>query len=79
MRRKKMLYGLLSASLAVTAVVGLQLQPSKADQLPWMNTSLSPQTRAQLLVSAMTLDQKIEQLHGHGPDGPRRAQLRIPW
>jgi beta-glucosidase len=68
MRRKKMLYGLLSASLAATVVVGLQLQPSKAGQLPWMNTSLSPQTRAQLLVSAMTLDQKIEQLHGQpGP------------
>jgi beta-glucosidase len=68
MRRKKMLYGLLCASLAATAAVGGQWQPSKADQLPWMNTSLSPQTRAQLLVSAMTLDQKIEQLHGQpGP------------
>jgi len=68
MRRKRVLYSLLCASLAATAAVGLQLQPSKATQLPWMNTSLSPQTRAQLLVSAMTLDQKIEQLHGQpGP------------
>jgi beta-glucosidase len=70
-----MLYGLLCASLTATTVVGLQLQPSKASQLhsqatqlPWMNTSLSPQTRAQLLVSAMTLDQKMEQLAGQpGP------------
>lgn len=68
MRRKRMLYGLLCVSLAAMTVVGLQLQPSKASQLPWMNTSLSPQTRAQLLVSAMTLDQKIEQLAGQpGP------------
>ncbi len=31
---------------------------------PWNDTSLPPQERAQLLVSAMTLDQKIAQLHG---------------
>lgn len=68
MRRKRMLYGLLCATLAATAAVGLQLRPSTANQLPWMNTSLSPQARAQLLVSAMTLDQKIEQLAGQpGP------------
>jgi beta-glucosidase len=33
---------------------------------PWMNTSLPPAQRAQLLVAAMTLDQKIQQLHGQG-------------
>ena len=31
---------------------------------PWMNTALSAQARAALLVAAMTLPQKIEQLHG---------------
>ena len=30
---------------------------------PWMNTSLSPMERARLLVHAMTLDEKIEQIH----------------
>lgn len=30
---------------------------------PWMNSSLSPLQRAQLLVHAMTLDEKIEQIH----------------
>ena len=32
--------------------------------LPWLDTSLSPAQRADLLVGTMTLDQKIAQLHG---------------
>src|SRR5213075_2928756 len=35
-----------------------------AQTLPWMNTALPPEQRASLLVGAMTLDQKIAQLHG---------------
>ena len=31
---------------------------------PWMDTSLSPRERAEKLVAAMTLEQKIQQLHG---------------
>lgn len=31
----------------------------------WMDTSLSPRERAQHLVAAMTLEQKIQQLHGN--------------
>jgi beta-glucosidase len=35
----------------------------------WMDTSLQPEARAQALVAAMTLEQKIEQTHGHAsPD-----------
>ena len=33
--------------------------------LPWMDRSLSPRERAEKLVAAMTLDQKIQQLHGN--------------
>lgn len=32
---------------------------------PWMDTSLSPRERAEKLVEAMTLEQKIRQLHGN--------------
>ncbi len=35
-----------------------------AQSLPWMNPSLPPDQRAELLVGALTLDQKIQQLHG---------------
>ena len=31
---------------------------------PWMDKSLSPRERAEKLVAAMTLEQKIAQLHG---------------
>src|SRR5438093_67873 len=33
---------------------------------PWMNTGLSPEQRARLLVAQMTLDEKIAMVHGAG-------------
>ena len=36
----------------------------KNGQFPWMDKSLSPRERAEKLVAAMTLEQKIAQLHG---------------
>jgi beta-glucosidase len=49
--------------LAVLATgVMLQSPATEAQPLPWMNTSLSPEQRAALLVPAMTLDEKIEQI-----------------
>ena len=35
-----------------------------AQTLPWMDPTVAPAQRAALLVNAMTLDQKIQQLHG---------------
>lgn len=45
----------VAASFAGTQLVG-------AETLPWMNQGLAPEQRAVLLVSAMTLDQKIQQI-----------------
>jgi beta-glucosidase len=36
---------------------------------PWTNTKLSPQQRAQMLVAAMTIDQKIAMVHGTSDPG----------
>src|SRR3954466_10479125 len=36
----------------------------REDSLPWQNRSLSPRERATKLVEAMTVEQKIAQLHG---------------
>ena len=36
----------------------------KKGQFPWLDKSLSPRERAEKLVAAMTLEQKIAQLHG---------------
>jgi beta-glucosidase len=52
-----------SAAL-VTSVACLAAAVTSAQTLPWMNTSLTPAQRAALLVSAMTLDQMEEQMHG---------------
>src|SRR5581483_4707116 len=38
-------------------------EAASPDARPWMNTSLPPMKRAELLVKAMTLDEKIEQIH----------------
>src|SRR4051812_42177892 len=40
--------------------VGAQSRPTS--DLPWMNPSLSPEQRADLLIAQMTLEQKVEQL-----------------
>ena len=39
-------------------------QQNTNEQFPWMDKSLSPRERAEKLVAAMTLEQKIAQLHG---------------
>jgi len=36
---------------------------------PWMNKSLSPDERAEMVLKEMTLDEKIELLHGNGMPG----------
>lgn len=43
------------------------LAAAQADKShPWMNTDLSPDERASLVVKEMTLDEKISLLHGTG-------------
>ncbi len=44
---------------------------------PWMDTSLQPEARAQALVAAMTLEQKIDQTHGHAPTDDFRVVLGV--
>jgi beta-glucosidase len=59
---------LLLSGMAMTAV-GQQVKP-KVDG-PWMDTKLSPEKRAELVLKELTLDEKIGLLHGEGmPDWP---------
>src|SRR5437899_11471090 len=41
----------------------------QTEKRPWMNTSLSPDERADLVVKEMTLDEKIALIHGNGMPG----------
>ncbi|MBC2935159.1 beta-glucosidase [Nocardioides sp. zg-1228] len=63
---KKTLISALSALALVVVTTGatLGIQRSAAGQadLPWMNTALSPTQRTELLLDAMTLDQKLQQI-----------------
>ncbi len=44
-------------------------QDEKPADHPWMNTMLSPDERADLVLREMTLDEKIDLLHGNGMPG----------
>jgi beta-glucosidase len=57
---------LLSVLILITTTLALgQNSPDR----PWMNTSLSPDERADLVVKQLTLDEKISLLHGTGMKG----------
>jgi beta-glucosidase len=71
---------LLFSSLVFTGGKSLAQRPQQppAPTGPWMNTSLSPDERADLVLKELTLDEKIALLHGVGmptddPVTPRNA------
>ncbi|MGO9339706.1 MAG: beta-glucosidase family protein [Terracidiphilus sp.] len=55
-------------SLALLVVPGCSQRPQRPPKPtgPWMNTSLSPDERADLVMKEMTLDEKVAVLHGVG-------------
>jgi beta-glucosidase len=54
---------ILCATLAASAQATAN---PPAPQQPWMNPSLDPDTRADLMIHEMTLDEKIQLVHGDG-------------
>jgi beta-glucosidase len=65
----------LSLAIFATLALGLaqhRLHNQGEDQEqnhPWMNTSLSPDERAEMVLKEMTLDEKIDLVHGNGMPG----------
>src|SRR5580700_9682889 len=56
--------------LTISALlVSASAQSGANDKAPWMNTGLSPDERAAMVVKEMTLDEKISLLHGTGFKG----------
>ena len=49
--------------------------PSFAQQQPWMNSQLSPDVRADFVLKELTLDEKIDLLHGNGMRGLSKPRL----
>ena len=57
-----------AAALLIISAYGQNLSAQKESH-PWMNSSLSPDTRADMVLKEMTLDEKITLLHGTGMHG----------
>jgi beta-glucosidase len=80
MNKRRRLPLLLAAILAVSVIVApifarryAQRQEGEQKQnWPWMNTMLSPDARANLVLKEMTLDEKIDLMHGNGMPGWRK-------
>jgi beta-glucosidase len=67
-----------AALFLATLSASAQNVPSpKPDTRPWMNRSLSPDRRADLVMKEMTLDEKMNFVHGTGWNG-LRADAEIP-
>jgi beta-glucosidase len=56
-------------SFAISIALPFSGQSAPKSSFPWMNTGLSPDERAALVVKEMTLDEKITLLHGTGHPG----------
>lgn len=57
---------IVTISLGAVAKFG---QQDPAKDRPWMNTSLSPDERAEMVLKQLTLDEKIGLVHGEGMPG----------
>lgn len=69
---------MVAAGASLSAQTPVQNRPGTDTGRPWMNASLSPDQRAAMVVQQMTLDEKINLLHGLGqagsiPPGPYAA------
>src|ERR1700744_32226 len=67
---------LLAAALTVSGSISLNAQhrhhnrtDSPTQNQPWMRPGLSPDERADMVLKQLTLDEKIDLLHGNGMPG----------
>lgn len=59
----------LFVSFAITSLSSPAAAQSGGKSHPWMDSNLSPDERASMVVKEMTLDEKIQMLHGTGMAG----------
>src|SRR5271165_3030490 len=70
----------LAAILLLLAIVTASAQQkSDTQNFPWMNQSLSPDERAEMVLKQMTLDEKISLLHGNGMAHASQWQMPLTY
>src|SRR6202453_2585066 len=57
---------LLVPLAAFALLLGTRCLVAQGTERPWMNTKLSPEERAELVLKQMTLDEKLSLVHGNG-------------
>lgn len=73
-RRTVLGFALLTGTLL--SLPSIAQNSTAVAQRPWMNTSLTPEKRAEMVLQQMTLDEKISLLHGNGmPHWPKTMPL----
>ncbi len=77
-RLSRLTIATLALALAVAPVLAQFGRPPQKPAGPWMNKTLSPDQRADLVIKALTLDEKISLLHANGWEmgGPETLPLR---
>ena len=69
--------GVLAGIMVLMSAAG-SVMAQNATQ-PWMNSTLSPEERAELVLKQMTLDEKIALLHGNGMEHASQWQMPLTY
>ncbi len=69
--------GVLAGIMVFIAAAG-SVMAQNATQ-PWMNSTLSPEERAELVLKQMSLDEKIALLHGNGMEHASQWQMPLTY
>src|SRR6201986_4897028 len=69
-------YLLLTVIAALALISAASIAAAQNNDRPWMNPSLSPEKRADLVLKQLTLDEKLTLLHGNGMT--HAAQWQMP-
>jgi beta-glucosidase len=71
---------ILSVAFGPLAWLQWRASADQAANHPWMDTTLTPDQRADLVLKEMTLDEKIDLVHGEGmPGWPRAVPTANPY
>lgn len=70
-------YLLLTVIAALALISAASIASAQNNDRPWMNPSLSPKERADLVLKQLTLDEKIALLHGNGMAHAEQWQMPL--